>query len=164
MRKKGTAEEWERVRNVAANMLDQELEPKTIARLLGVAAQTVRAWARAYRKEGRAGLVSHKPPGRPMELQPEQQEQLAQLLLKTPVECGFDKYLWTQQLIADLIQREFGVSYHHDHVGTILHRLGFTHQKPARRARERDEQKIEAWRREVWPALLKKASNKTGSC
>ena len=79
-----------------------------------------------------------------------------QLLLKTPVECGLDRYLWTQQLIADLIQREFGVSYHHDHVGAILHEMGFTHQKPAKRARERDEAKIEAWRKVFWPELLKK--------
>jgi transposase len=81
---------------------------------------------------------------------------LEELLLKTPAECGFDKYLWTQQLIADLIQREFGVSYHHDHVGTILRDLGFTPQKPAKRAKERDEARIEAWRREVWPEIVKK--------
>jgi len=85
------------------------------------------------------------------------------MLLKTPAECGFDKYLWTQQLIAELIGREFGVSYHHDHVGVILKRMGFTHQKPMRRARERDEQRIEGWRREVWPALFKKASTTAAS-
>lgn len=149
---------------MAANMIERGMCPTDIASLLGVAAQTVRAWRRAYRKEGRTALASRKAPGRPMELEPRKREQLAQLLLKTPAQCGFDKYLWTQQLIADLIEREFGVSYHHDHVGVILHRLGFTHQKPARRARERDEQKIEAWRRETWPALLKKAPNATGSC
>jgi transposase len=156
MRKKGTAEEWERTRNIAANMFDAEKEPSEIAQFLQVDDQTVRKWRRAYRKEGRVALASRKSPGRPTQLDQQQREQLVQLLQKTPAECGFDKYLWTQQLIADLIQREFGVGYHHDHVGTILHQLGFTHQKPARRARERDEQKIEAWRRETWPALLKK--------
>jgi transposase len=67
-----------------------------------------------------------------------------------------------QQLVADLIAREFGVSYHHDHVGVILKAMGFTHQKPQRRARERDEAKIEAWRREFWPALLKKVPSPAG--
>ena len=81
------------------------------------------------------------------------------MLLKPPAEYGFDKYLWTQQLIADLIQRKFGVSYHHDHVGDILHGIGFTHQKPARRAREKDEQKIQQWREQIWPELLKKVSS-----
>ena len=59
-------------------------------------------------------------------------------------------------MIADLILREFGVAYHHDHVGVILKEMGFTHQKPARRARERDEAVIDSWRRETWPGLLKK--------
>jgi transposase len=64
--------------------------------------------------------------------------------------------MWTQQLIAHLIEREFGIRYHHDRICRILKRMGFTHQKPARRAKERDEAKIQQWRTEVWPALLKK--------
>jgi transposase len=48
-----------------------------------------------------------------------------------------------------LIAQEFGVSYYHDHIGVILREMGFTHQKPARRAKERDEARIDAWRREV---------------
>lgn len=142
-------------------MFDMEKRPSEIAAILQVDPQTVRTWRRRYRAQGRAALVSKKPPGRPLELGLEQRQQLAQLLLKPPAQHGFDKYLWTQQLIADLIKREFGVSYHHDHVGDILHRIGFTHQKPARRARERDEQKIKAWREQTWPELLKKASSPT---
>jgi len=158
MRKKGTAEEWQRLRHVAANMLDRGMKPAQIADLLDVDAQTVRTWRRAYLRRGRAALASRKPPGRPSRLTPAQKRTLAQQWLpKTPAECGFaGRYLWTQQLIADLIAREFGVSYHHDHVGVILHELGFSHQKPARRAAERDEARIDAWRGEVWPALLKK--------
>lgn len=137
-------------------MFDQDRAPSEIARDLGVDDQTVRAWRRAYRKHGRDALRSRKPPGRPARLSDEQRKQLGDLLEKTPAQCGFDKHLWTQQLIAELVQREFGISYHHDHIGVILAEMGFTHQKPARRARERDEQRIETWRREVWPELLKK--------
>lgn len=84
------------------------------------------------------------------------------LVEQTPAQCGFDRYLWTQQLIADLIAREFGVSYHHDHVGVILREIGFTHQKPARRAVERDGAAVDAWRRDAWPALLKKTPRPVG--
>jgi transposase len=71
------------------------------------------------------------------------------------------RHLWTQQLVADLIAREFGVSYHHDHVGVILKAMGFTHQKPQRRrgARRGEDR---AWRREFWPALLKKVPSPAG--
>ena len=63
-------------------------------------------------------------------------------------------------MIAELIKREFGVEYNPDWVGEILHALGMSFQKPMRRARERDEQKIAAWRIEVWPELLKKTPRK----
>jgi transposase len=161
MRKKGSLAEWELRRNLAVNLLDQGMEPAAVANALNVDAQTVRAWRRAYLARGRQALASRKPPGRPARLSFEQRQRLAEMLLKTPAECGFDKYLWTQQLIADLVQREFGVSYHHDHIGVILEQMDFTHQKPARRARERDEPAIEAWRREVWPALQKKTPRPT---
>lgn len=163
MRRKGSAAEWDRVRAIAANMFDDGKEPAEIARHLGVAAQTVREWRRDYRDGGRAALRSAKPPGRPPKLSAAHREALAELLERTPGECGFPgKYLWTQQLIADLIAREFGVPYHHDHVGVILRAIGFTHQKPARRAKERDAARVEAWRREAWPALLKKVPRATG--
>jgi transposase len=146
----------------AANMFEQGLGTAVVAASLEVDDQTVRQWRRTFNAKGREGLRSRKHAGRPPRLTPGQKRRLSELLLKTPAECGFERYLWTQQLIADLIAREFGVSYHHDHVGVILKALGFTHQKPARRARERDEAKIEAWRREAWPALLKKVPSPAG--
>ena len=163
MRKKGTRDEWDRVRTIAANMLDAGEAPAVVARHPGVAAQTVRQWRRAYRAGGRAALRSARPTGRPAKLTPGRREALAGLLERGPAACGFaGKYLWTQRLIADLIAREFGVAYHHDHVGVVLKAMGFTHQKPARRAAERDGARVEAWRREAWPALLKKAATPAG--
>ena len=147
----------------AANMFDQKLDPKLIAASLSVAVQTVRGWRRIYHHGGREALRMNPHPGRPSLLDEAERQKLATLLLKTPAECGFDKYLWTTQLIAELIKREFDVSYHNDHVGKLLDRMGFTHQKPARRARERDEARIEGWRQETWPALLKKVSSSTAS-
>src|SRR4051812_28330455 len=101
MRKKGSAQAWDRVRGIAANMFHRDCTPAQIAKDLGVDDQTVRAWRRAYRKSGREALLSRKPTGRPSCLSDEQRLQLADLLEKSPAECGFDKHLWTQQLIAD---------------------------------------------------------------
>jgi transposase len=157
MRKPGTQAQWEAKRMIAANMFEQQLEADEIAASLDVDTQTVRTWRRRFEAFGRDGLRARKHKGRPSRLSEAQRQRLAQMLLQTPAECGFDKYLWTQQLIADLIKRELGISYHHDHIGVILREMGFTHQKPMRRARERDEARIEAWRQEQWPALLKKA-------
>jgi len=146
----------------AANMFEQGLSSASIAVSLNVDAQTVRRWRRVYNACGRAGLDSHKHPGSKPRLNPQQHERLAQLLLLIPTQCGFERYLWTTSLIADLIQREFNVSYHHDTVGLLLRDLGFSWQKPACRAKERDEVRIQAWRSEVWPEILKKVSPAQG--
>ena len=156
MRKNGTQQELQQTRMIAANMFDQKLKTRQIAAALEADDQTVRRWRRQYSKGGREALRLNKHPGRPALLSQTDRDKLAELLLKGPAQCGLEKYLWTTQLIADLIEREFGVKYHNDHVGVILGAMGFTHQKPARRARERDEAKIEAWRCQTWPALLKK--------
>lgn len=147
----------------AANMFEQGLGAAVVAASLGVDDQTVRRWRRVYGARGRDGLRSSPHPGGRARLTDAQRGRLAELLVGPPAGCGFaGRHLWTQQLIADLVEREFGVRYHHDHVGVILKALGFTHQKPARRARERDEAKVEAWRREYWPALLKKVPGAAG--
>lgn len=85
------------------------------------------------------------------------------MLAKEPIDYGFDKHLWTTPLIARLIEETFGVKYHSDYVGTLLHALGFSCQKPMRRAKERDEARIESWRHEFWPELLKKRRRGTRS-
>jgi putative transposase len=157
MRKKGSLESWELRRNIAADMHEQGHSPAAIASALKVSVRTVYQWLARLRSGGREALQSRKPTGRRSRLSEEQKQWLGELLLKTPEQNGFaGRYLWTQQLIAHLIEREFGIRYHHDRICRILKRMGFTHQKPARRAKERDEAKIQQWRTEVWPALLKK--------
>lgn len=53
--------------------------------------------------------------------------------------------------MAQVEDREFGVSYHPDPVGRILRDLGFTPKKPRRKTRERYEAAIERWPCEAWP-------------
>jgi transposase len=156
MRTHGSAIELEKVRMFAANMFEQGLSSISIAASLNVDVQTVRRWRRIFHALGRAGLGSRKHPGSKPRLNPQQRERLAELLLLTPGQCGFERYLWTTSLIADLIQREFAVSYHHDTVGFLLRDLGFSWQKPACRAKERDEVRIQAWRSQTWPEIFKK--------
>jgi transposase len=86
---------------------------------------------------------------------PAQQRRLVRLLLKGPLAHGYRTNLWTTARIAELITREFGVTYHRDHVGRLMHRLGWSHQKPETRAAERNEEAIDRWKREDWPRVKK---------
>jgi transposase len=70
--------------------------------------------------------------------------------------AGFATDLWTCPRVARLIEQRFRVHYHVDHVGRLLHALGWSPQKPTRRAIERDEEGIRRWIKQTWPALKKK--------
>jgi transposase len=78
------------------------------------------------------------------------------LLLKGPMAHGYRTNLWTTARIAKLVESQFGVRYHPDHIGRLLHSLGRTPQKPERRALERDEDEIERWKQEDCPRVKKR--------
>jgi len=54
-----------------------------------------------------------------------------------------------------VIQREFGVQYHRDQVGRLMHRLQWSPPKPERRALERNEKASERWKQKDWPRIKK---------
>jgi transposase len=81
---------------------------------------------------------------------------LEKALLKGARAAGYATDLWTCPRVAELIARRFGVRYHVDHIGRLLHSLGWSPQKPTRRAIERDEAGIQRWIKEEWPRIKKK--------
>jgi transposase len=81
---------------------------------------------------------------------------LVDLLLPGPLAQGYRTHLWTTARIAEVIRGEFGVQYHRDHVGRLMHSLRWSPQKPERRALERNEQSIERWEQKAWPRIKKK--------
>lgn len=127
----------------------------SIARQLAVSRQAVFVWAQQWRRGGEAGLHRRPRPGRPPKLARTQLAQLPRLLAQGAEVYGFSSRIWTTQRVADLIRRCFGVRYDRDHVCRLLHRFGWSWQKPARRARERDEAGIQRWVEHTWPQLKK---------
>ena len=60
-------------------------------------------------------------------------------------------------MVRELIRREFGVRLSETSVGRLLRRLGFSPQRPLRRAYEQDRTRVEQWRREEFPAIQRQA-------
>jgi transposase len=157
MRPSGTAQELEARRLRAAELLRQNLGPSAVARIVGASPGTVARWKQALDQGGKAALQAKPHPGRKPFLSARQKQQLLQLLLKGARQAGYANDLWTCPRVAELIERKFGVRYHPDWVGQILHALGWSVQKPQRRSRERDEATIARWRAEEWPRIKKGA-------
>ena len=156
MRPAGTPAELERRRLRAVALLTQGLPPVEVARMIGVNRRSVRRWQAAYRKQGRPALEARPASGRPPKLPAFQTRRLERELLRGAQAAGFATDLWTCPRVAQLIERRFRVHYHVDYIGRLLHALGWSPQKPTRRAIERDEEGIRRWIKETWPALKKK--------
>ncbi len=144
----------ERRRRVVA-FLKQKVSLHEIARRIGCHASSVLRWRDALRRGGVAALKARPAPGRPPRLSAAQKAHLVRLLRAGAMAQGYRTELWTTQRIAELIERRLGVHYHRNHVGKLLHQLGWSPQTPERRAAERNEAGIARWKREAWPRVKK---------
>jgi transposase len=145
---------WKEARRRQAWHLKQQGWPqRQIAEALGVSEGAVSQWMKRAREAGPDALRHRPPPGAPRRLSAAQLTRLPELLHRGPTAYGFRGGLWTRGRIAAVIQREYGISYHPRHVGRLCQVIRWSPQKPARRARQRDEVAIAQWREETWPAL-----------
>lgn len=145
----------ERRRLQAARLLRQGLSQAEVARRVGVHRQSVHRWATQLAAGGRARLKRAPRTGRPPGLSPGDLRRIARGLTRGPEALGYRTGLWTAWRVADLIERECGVRYSTVHAWRILRALGWTPQRPAGRALERDEAAIAHWKRVRWPQLKK---------
>ena len=126
-----------------------------IARRLEVSRQSVMRWYRAWRKGGRAALRAAGRAGRKPRLAPEQMVRIEAALRQGPRAHGFRTNLWTLPRVARMIKQLTGVQYHPGHVWRLLGAIDWTLQRPAKRAKERNEAAIQHWITARWPAVKK---------
>jgi transposase len=155
MRPEGSPAELERRRLRAVAMVKDGYSLNEVARRMGCNASSVMRWHDAFRRGGKKALRPRPTPGRPPRLTHQQKKRLIAYLLEGPLAHGYRTDIWTTLRIAELIERKFGTRYHRDHVGRILHALDWTCQKPEKRATQRNEAAIEAWKRQDWPRIKK---------
>ena len=155
MRPYGSAKLLEGRRRRALRLVDQDLSLNEVARRIGCHASSVMRWRDARDEHGEDGLKAKKTPGRPCKLGDREKKRLLALLGKGAMAYGYRTELWTTARIAEVIEENFEVGYHRDHIGRLMASLGWTYQKPERRALQRNEKAIEEWKRKQWPRVKK---------
>ena len=155
MRPYGTAQQLEKRRRQAIQLLKAGKNLSAVARALSASVSSVFRWFQTYQEKGSRGLRPQPTPGRPPKLSKSQKSQLAKVLLKGPLAVGYRTDLWTLKRVAKVIDQEFGVQYHPCHVWKLLAGIGWSCQKPERRALQRDEEGIAHWKRYRWPHIKK---------
>lgn len=138
----------------AAELLQQGRSQAGVARVLGVSPESVRRWKRRMEQGGTAALRRRPAPGRPAKLDGAQAEQVRRALEQGAQAHGFAADVWTLERVARVVERVTGVELAPASVWRLLTvRLGWSLQRPERRARERDEQAIARWVAVEWPRI-----------
>jgi len=150
----------EKRRFQAIHLLDDGLHQTDIAHRLNVSRSTVVRWVGQYRHQGREALRKAGRAGRKPKLDAAQSKRLEERLRQGPERLGYETPLWTCPRVADLIEREFGIRYHPGDVWKVLVNLGWSPQRPTGKARERNEELIQTWRKKIWPGIKKKPAGK----
>jgi len=139
----------------AARLLKQGYSQSEVARLVKAHRQSVGQWARQLQQGGRKALRKAGRAGRKPRLRPEDLRRIEGGLKRGPQALGYETGLWTSARVAHLIEHECGVQYDPSQAWRILRKMGWSCQRPTGRALERDEAKIQQWKRERWPELKK---------
>ena len=143
----------------AAELFAAGVYAAEVARQLGVSRQAASRWLGVGQAGGTNALASRGPTGPTPRLSDAQLVEVEQALRRGAVANGFVGELWTLDRIALVIGRLTGVRHHPAHVWAILrYRLGWTVQRPRRRAAERDQAAIDHWVAADWPRIKKTPS------
>lgn len=146
----------EQVRLEAAELIEAGASDREVARRFRVSRMSANRWRRSLAAGGRAALASRGAGGARCRLSPAQLRELEAVLEAGPAASGWtEDQCWTLPRIAAVIRGRFRVEYTLAGADLLLHRIGWSVQVPARRAAERDEARIAAWREETWPVVKK---------
>ncbi len=137
-------------------MIEAGASDREIAKHFRVSRMSVNRWRRALAGGGREALASKGAGGAKCKLTPAQVAELETALDDGPAAAGYADQCWTLARVADQVWQRFGVEYTLAGMDVLLHRIGWSVQVPARRAAERDEEKIARWREETWPVIKRR--------
>jgi transposase len=147
-----SAQELENRRVAAGKLFTRGKTAYFIEKKFGISSTTAREWRTRWKE----GTLKARREGCPSKLSDKQKKTLSALIQKGPQAAGYETELWTLSRLTELVRKRCSVSYRPRSLWHLIRALGFSCQKPARKAKERDEKAISRWTKKEWPALLKK--------
>lgn len=143
----------------AGRLFDAGASQAAVAVRFSVTRAATCQWHAAWATDRRHGLRSRGPSGATPKLDESQKRTLRRAILRGPAKAGYATDFWTLERIRTLAKKTVRVDLGTTSVWRRVIELGFSVQKPERRARERDEQAITTWKLKTFPRLKKMGAN-----
>jgi transposase len=136
-------------------MFEKEISQASIAAQLRVTRAAVCQWHAAWKEEKKDGLLSKGKTGTPPKLDTEKRQMLKKIILSGPKKEGYATDFWTLERIKAVTKKKLKITLGTGSVWRTVIALGFSAQKPIRRAKERNERAIRDWKLNEFPKLKK---------
>jgi len=148
-------------RKIVEAVIKKGYKQQDAVKMFGMSANTVSKYIREYKQHGEESLI-YKTRGLPkrygVKISLDIEASLKQTISNnTPDEVGLECVLWTRDAVKEYLQRTYGIVYSRWTVGRLLKALGFSPQKPIKRAFERDPIKVKRWLEKEYPNIKKRA-------
>ena len=146
----------ENLQKIAISRVQDGEHPETVIESLGLSASTIYRWLSKYRAGGWNGLKDQKGKGggRPRKLSASQIKFVYKAVTGgDPRQQSFDFALWTRELVAQLIWREFRIKLSRWSAGRLMNQPRLSCQKPLKRAYQRDPEKVDRWLKKQYPQI-----------
>ena len=147
-------------KKIVSAVTNEGLTQKAAAKYFGFSEQSVSTYIRDYKEKGEASFEYKTRGAKPRKgcnITESQELEIKQIvIIHTPDQVGVEATLWTRKVVKELIEIKYGVLYEVTAIGRMLRRLGFSPQKPKKKAYEQDPEKVKEWFEARYPAIKKK--------
>ena len=143
------------IRPMAVRAVEEKhYSPELIADIFGMRRSSIYEWLRWYRADGEAALETRTAPGAAPIITPIIDWWIEQTVLNsTPVNHGYDTVLWSRAILAELLNKHFGIGVSESTVGLHLHQLDLSCQTPCYRALDQEQAKVRAFLEIKFPKI-----------
>tara|TARA_B110001454_G_C12658519_1_gene408493 strand:+ start:186 stop:665 length:480 start_codon:yes stop_codon:yes gene_type:complete len=147
--------ELEKRRLQAGKMFEKGVSQVRISQKFTVSRAAVCQWYTMWKTDKKKGLKSRGLPGFDSKLTEEKKKKLKNIILNGPIKSGYVTDFWTINRVRAVTKKQLNVDLGYTRIWNTVLSLGFSCQKPERRARERNEKAIVDWKQNTFPRLKK---------
>lgn len=101
-----------------------------IAETFGVTKSAVSKWLNKLHTKGIEAAMPIKQTGRPKHLSEKNLKALQKDLIQPPEKFGYNYGMWDTKIVQEYVKKKFGKHFGGRHMRRLLHRMGFSQQKP----------------------------------